>query len=944
MTMIDTHLMRDFGHSNKPLWLRIAAVAAFGFVLTTSDFFAQTPPSAPVQDATATELLTAGYTAYGAGKFEESIGAYQKFITDFGKSAEAAVALPQILPLLALSQIRLEKWADATDTIQLFLTKHAGKAPPSSVEDMKFWEGVSLLKQDNGEDARGKLEAYIAAYPKSPRLGEARIMVGMTYLQAEDYKASAEHFAKIKNLLSATQRTRAVLLELYSRVENDQNDESLRLVVEEYPKLANNTQIAGFELLALQLGANFLADGEYRKAIAALQRIWSSDRIIKHSEDMLEKLAKQLADADQRHLDATTILQFTQTIRKVQSDLESMKKVPNFDSSLRLRLASAYLGMKRYREGAIIMDQMLSEMTPDAVVEKASVNLVQCWAQIARWPKAIEAADTFAATFPKSAELPRVLFLKGQSLSADQKYPEAIAVFDDVINRFPRAELAARCFFMKGYTQLVNQENEVGIATLVSFSEKYPKDELSDTAYYWRGMGYSLGGQHEKAREVLADYLKKNPSGQHVSEARFRRAYDAQSMKKYDVSTKELQTFLKDYPKDPAANDARLLLGDALMAQAKVDEGITILSQITPNEQGFYEQGYFKIAKALRLQEKLTLLREHLQKFLVEYPKSNRIAEAAYMIGKSWSEAGEVEKARDIYWQAIQEMGNDAEAQAVEDLLTGVSKLYKGEEQKAQLVVRFQDLEAEASANQQKVLVARTLWAQALIVKKSNPAISDTYLLKAVPLIDVRVLNPQLLADFADALQRTGKTSEAVALYRDLVKWNPRAVQRDRAFAALGQIALAAGQEKEALEYFVRFDKETFGSPISGEIMLTKATLEKKRGLVTDALSTLEKILANKFTGSKNKAAALCDIGDILLAKGDAAKAVPYYQKIYVMYGRWTDFVARAYLGSGAAFEKLKDRDAAINTYNEMVSRPELAETKELVEAQTRLAKLEAGA
>lgn len=314
------------------------------------------------------------------------------------------------------------------------------------------------------------------------------------------------------------------------------------------------------------------------------------------------------------------------------------------------------------------------------------------------------------------------------------------------------------------------------------------------------------------------------------------------------------------------------------------------------------------------------------------------------MIGKSWSEAGEVEKARDIYWQAIQKMGNDAEAQAVEDLLTGVSKLYKGEEQKAQLVVRFQDLEAEASANQQKVLVARTLWAQALIVKKSNPAISDTYLLKAVPLVDVRVLNPQLLVDFADALQRTGKTSEAVALYRDLVKWNPRAVQRDRAFAALGQIALAAGQEKEALEYFVRFDKETFGSPISGEIMLTKATLEKKRGLVTDAQSTLEKILANKFTGSKNKAAALCDIGDILLAKGDAAKAVPYYQKIYVMYGRWTDFVARAYLGSGAAFEKLKDRDAAINTYKEMVSRPELAETKELVEAQTRLAKLEAGA
>lgn len=922
----------------------MGATVALGLAVATSNLIGQTTPAAPAKDSTASELLTAGYTAYGAGKFEVSIAAYQKFITDFGKSAEAAPALPQILPLLALSQVRLEKWADASETITLFLTKYSDKAAPTAIEDMKFWEAVCLLKQDGAEGARGKFEAFITAYPRSTRLGEVRLMVGITYVQAEDFKAAADYFAKIKNLLSASQRTRAVLLELYSRVESDQNDESLRLVVEEYPKLANNTQIAGFELLALQLGSNFLADGEYRKAIAALQRIWSSDRIIKHSEDMLESLQKQLANADQRHLDATIILQITQTTRKVQSDLDAMKKVPNFDSSLRLRLASAYLGMKRYREGGIIMDQMLSEMTPDAIVEKASINLVQCWAQIARWPKAIETADTFAKTFPKSTDLPRVLLLKGQALSADQRYPEAIAVFDDVVKRFPTADVAPRSLFLKGYTQLVNQENEAGIATLESFSEKYPTNEMADTAYYWRGMGYSLGGQHEKARQVLADYIAKYRTGEHITEARFRRAYDAQSMKKYDVSSAELKLFLKDYPKDPASNDARLLLGDALMALGKVDEGIQVLSQITPDEQAFFEQGYFKIAKALRAQEKPEALRAHLQKFLVEHPKSNRVAEATYGIGKSWQESGDVEKARDIYWQGIEELGNDVEAQAVEDLLTGVTKLYKGEEQKAQLLARFHDIEFTATANKQNTLAARALWAQAHIVKKSDPQSSDDFLLKAVPLVDVRVLNPQLLADFADALKRAGKISEATAMYRDLVKWNPRAVQRDRAFGALGQIALAAGQEKEALEYFVRFDKETFGSPMFGEIMLAKATLEKKRGLLPDAQSTLEKLLANKFTGSKTKAEALCDIGDLLLAKGDAAKAVPYYQKIYVMYGRWTDFVARAYLGSGAAFEKLKDRDAAINTYKEMVSRPELADTKELVEAQSRLAKLEAGA
>jgi len=53
--------------------------------------------------------------------------------------------------------------------------------------------------------------------------------------------------------------------------------------------------------------------------------------------------------------------------------------------------------------------------------------------------------------------------------------------------------------------------------------------------------------------------------------------------------------------------------------------------------------------------------------------------------------------------------------------------------------------------------------------------------------------------------------------------------------------------------------------------------------------------------------------------------------------------VASAYLRSGAAFEKLNDRQAAINTYREMLGLETMANTPEAVEARGRLAKLGEG-
>ena len=73
------------------------------------------------------------------------------------------------------------------------------------------------------------------------------------------------------------------------------------------------------------------------------------------------------------------------------------------------------------------------------------------------------------------------------------------------------------------------------------------------------------------------------------------------------------------------------------------------------------------------------------------------------------------------------------------------------------------------------------------------------------------------------------------------------------------------------------------------------------------------------------------------MAEGKPELAVPYFQRIYVMHGRWGEWVAKAYFRSGVAFEKLNDTASARKTYQELAAKEDLASFPESQLAKDRL-------
>jgi TolA-binding protein len=838
---------------------------------------------------------------------------------------------------LAMSLLHLERFDEAMGAIQDALGSEPGPSLDQR-EDLTFYLGVCQMQAEELDGARATFDEFVRTYPGSKQAEEAALLAGTAFLLQGKNAEAADHFAAVKGGMNEVNRGRASVLELYGLLQAGERDRALALVVTEFPRMNEMLQIATFQTLSLQLGSEFLEAEEWRKAIQCLQRVWSSDRLMKYQRARLDDLADGLAAAEaQPKGDPYRKFQLGQMIAKIEREIANFAKVESFDAALRLRLATAFQAMERYRESALILEEMLAEMKPDAVVEAATANLIQCWSAIERWPKAVAAAETFEETFPQSAQLPLVLYLKGIALQREARQPEAISTFAAISKKYPKSEFAPRAVFMRGFSELLAERNLAAVGTFDEFARAYPDHELADPAAYWRGMGFSLEKQYQPSRAAMDAYLETHPTGASRGLAVFRKGYDAQAMQDFDTSIPELRDYLTDHPGHESNPEALLLLGDAHMNGGQMDDGIAAFKRIPPEETRFFEEGWFKIGKALRLLEDVDGMRAHFEQFAAEHPRSPRVAEAIYWIGWTYRQQGEPERAREVYWTAIGELGNDPAIRSVDELFPALAKLYNGPEESAQHVARLRDVREEADGAGEETLGMRALWAQARALVGTQPAMARETMLEAAKRVDVSSTNPLLVAEFASALEAAGRDDDAEQMWRDLVKWNPRAPQKDAAFAALGELENRRGNDQAALGWFDRFEKETFGSVRLGSVLLAKAKLLVKRGDFDAARVSLEALLASEYSTGVQKAEALYGMGQSYLNQKKPELAVPYFQRIYILHGRWNEWVAKAYVRSGEAFEQLRDTDAARKTYDEMTKLERLEDRPEMKEARERL-------
>lgn len=210
--------------------------------------------------------------------------------------------------------------------------------------------------------------------------------------------------------------------------------------------------------------------------------------------------------------------------------------------------------------------------------------------------------------------------------------------------------------------------------------------------------------------------------------------------------------------------------------------------------------------------------------------------------------------------------------------------------------------------------------------------------------IDAAAHHPRIIADCADAWREVKNHVRSKQLYLDLRKWHPRAVEKERSSYGLGMIALAGGENEDAMQWFDRCVAESITGASGNDAQLEKAALLRKAMKPQEAVVALESVTSNRLATSAQKARALLALGYCAVDAGDLKRAAKHFERCYLSGAKWKDSAAEAWLQHGLVLEKLKDRAAALTAYRALLEKKDLAALAPVKEARARIAVLEGGA
>ncbi|MFQ3670323.1 MAG: tetratricopeptide repeat protein [Verrucomicrobiia bacterium] len=895
---------------------------------------------AEAQEAgTAEATVNAGVSAFNRGDFAAAEKAFSDFLRDFGANPQAQPYLERVMSLLAFSQVRQRKFTEAVESTTAFLKKFPES---TSAEELTFWQGFALFRMDPPDLGRAiaALDGFVTKYPKSGKVPEALMAKGTALMQQEKWKEAAGLFQELAAQGPSRVKGKAQILAFFALVEAGDMDGAASFGAGIDPRSPDFHSVAAYSLLHLRLGDELANAERDRDALRVLQRVWPRGRVVAWQNDRLSALRTRLERVKTTKPDEA--MELEDQIGQVERELAQLEKMADYDTALQMRIAQAFIRLERHREAALVLAEAKAKLPESKLLEQANFQYLICLQEMGHYPLLVSQATEFMERYPKSEQVPWALYLRAEAYQRLQRWDLAHDDFKKLVEQhrtFPQRERAA---FLVGYSLMMQDRNAEAIAVLGRHDQEFPSGQMRETAAYWAAMAHYFDKNYELARAAFAQFLKAYPNSGMTSDVLYRKAHSLAAQQNFLEAYKELEAFVAAHPHSERIDEAYSLLGDSYFALGEIDRGIEAYRKVTKNNPRVYDYAYFRIADAYRALEEWEAMEKHLQAFISNSPESPKLVEALRRLGQLLRRDGKDEEAREIYWKAIEAHGDDTERFAVEDMLVGLGRMYRGEE-RSELVAKLGDLAEKAERDRKPLLAARALWARASILRGENPDQANRWLLRAAELVTPDRATPNLLSDFGDAARATGQREKAERMYRGLIAWYPRSMQRDRAYAGLGLLALEEGKEQAAMDWFERFERESIQSPLRKDVLRARADLFLKRGDKTRAVEQLEEILKLQNARGLPWVEALYQIGEIHLAAGDPGRAIPYFQRIYVMYGRWADYVSKAYLQSGLAFEKLNMRDEARRTYEEFVQNTTLHEKPEYPKIRERLQALGVG-
>ncbi len=890
-----------------------------------------------------------------------------------GETLPKGINLERLLLTAANTHFQIKSYARAAE-----LGEAVEKQPsvgPDALAEARMIRGLSLALQEKFVEA---MPVFRSAEESRTYRDKAMLYGAMSASQAGQIPVAIQAYNR---LLATSPRNRdwadasLALIDLYLRAESPNSEDlSFDNITEARNRLsllrrdlALVDNLAGLNILVLQLGDFLMKGGDNSGALAAFRSITSRDALIAEQKKRIAGIERTLKRLDAltnpSATDTDSIRRFGARLEQAKSSLEQVEKFVGYDASLRYRLAYTFQERGGAWEAALLYEDLLANHPDSEERENAFFGLIRAYADANRFDKVNESADRFIRHFPDSKFGPQALYLAAVAAGQRKDTESQLKFLEVATSRYPNSELNDSLRLMRANALFTIARYQEAKEIVTGYLRDFPKGQFVESARYLAAMADLAEGNASASEAQIIAYLKDYPEGGFIADAQYRLAATAYAKEQFAECAKLCEKWLAQFPPDhEQRGEIHSTHGDALAALSRPEDAIIAYHSALALNLSDEQLGYVldELTRLYQSRKEYDAAVAMWEQFAANNPDHPFVINAAYWISRIRNREGRSAEALTLVSDITRRYVNDPSRGDVERLLVEIAstlarpvRARRGEPKPEPipdelLFTRARQLILDQNTRANPTAQARTLFVQSEIASlRENYALRDEILSKIASNHTPDQLPPGILGKVGDTLLAQDQPELAKKFYEQIINEHARSIFADYAYVGLGEIALIDGDANDALGRF------NAAIDVAGaRFKLKEATLGRGRaymllGRMDQAQEVFEQAAGNRAWRGETTAESLYNLGEIALRRGtseDLAKAQAHFQRIYLSYKRFNPWVARAYVRSAETFEKLGMITEAVTTVNRMFTeerlRPYRSEWSQAQEIHRRLSPL----
>ncbi len=904
---------------------------------------------------TTREIRESANARLAAGDFEAAIGDLQLLVAILGDTRrdDVRAGLEHVFYSLALCHFLTGGFTEAESAFREYLRRypHGGKVPDAWAflgDAQRFAEKPqeairtyteALRRFSYGFDLRADLFAGIARCHLMQGDWDSAIPALLN-----TYRSAPDVFRRswAATLLSTAYLKTVDLPKLYPLV----------------PSLLTQGSFASrsiaFNLAAIEAGDELFSEERYRESLWVHRLVYPHDVVVARSEEYLEFLQRRVEFERRRPGNPRVLMRLQENIGELEAELEVIHQIENYDIELQYRIARGYMEQLRYREACELFVN-LHEVATGEMAEESLFLAFQCATQFQPWARAYEIGKRSMERYPAGKWFDPLTLTMGQMYAREEDWPNTLAHLLRSLEIHPEHQLEADCRFLLGYACFMEERFEEAVRHLRILREKYPQHDLIAAATYWCGMAWLFDGDYAEAAGEFDEVLLRHPGSQYVEDAAFRRAVCAYGLTHYEDADSRLQAFVDAHPQSRLVGEALMMRGDVAGVFGAADDAVRFYGQAMEHDAlniEHYNHCAFQATRILMDAERY----EEAHRFLLGYierdrPESN-IPLAVYWIGRCILQTGGEAAALQYYQDSMTAAGRDRHQVGVDMILDEWIGLARRAGADASRLAWRQLRQGLVEARRRG---DRTTLLRLMRVLLYDPALSEEDLQR----LRDELVREDIFDDASPAVLQFVIDSARESRNHELARAGARRMiddfaETDYALDArmlLAEYAIlelplhapgseqATGLRAEAIRHLgvVREVYATSGEAGRGLLLLGRLFREQRQfreaeQAYTDVLGVRE--------WRPLWPEALYGRGLNAMQERRYLEACAFFERIYLMYGGYRDWAAKAYLRRAECLERLRDPQGAIETLRDMLDQEDYARLPEAEEARAMISRL----